>query len=242
MSEVLTARSHATVKHKDVAVCHNETGHKTVRFADTCAARATKTARPLATVISSNNNDVCPNTIYCRGIFTDDEDEGNEIVFSQTVSQTIGSHIEPGVSLDYKVSSHNAPSRAFYEYHTHRRGSDPRSVTAVNREAPSSGSSGNLGQGPWGERHPGSAGPASGSEGHYADAAVVDFHDGSSQYGAGKIDKTLARSTTTPYFHTGARSERAVHSHTGLAQSGALVGQSGTYSHSDLVLLCRCAH
>ena len=69
-------------------------------------------------------------------------------------------------------------------------------VTAVDREAPSSGSSSNLGQGPWGERHPSSVGPALGSEGHYADTAVVDLHDGSSQYGAVKADRTLARTTT----------------------------------------------
>ena len=138
-----------------------------------CAARATKTARPLATVINSNNSDVCLNTVYCRGIFTDDEDEDNEIVFSQKIKQTIGSHIEPGVSLDDNVSPYSAPLRAAYEFNTLYSGNDPRSVTAVNREAPSSGSSSNLGQGPWDERHPSSVGPATVLEGHYVDTAAA---------------------------------------------------------------------
>ena len=79
------------------------------------------------------------------------------------------------MSLDDKISSCNAPSRALYESHTRYSDSNPRSVTAVNREAPSSGSSGNLGQGPWGERHPSSVGPALGSEGHYADMAAEEL-------------------------------------------------------------------
>ena len=112
------------------------------------------------------------------------------------------------MSLDDKIGSLNAPSRALYEPHTHYRGSDPRSVTADNREAPSSGSFGNLGQGLWDERHPSSVGPALVSEGHYADTAVVVFQDGSGQNKASKIDKTLARGTATTLFHTGACSER----------------------------------
>ena len=207
-----TARPHATVKYrKDNAVCHHKIERKTVRFADTCAARATKTARPLATVINSNNNNVCSNTVYCRGIFTDDEDEGNEIVFSQTIKQTIGSYTEPGVSLDDKISSYNAPSRALYESHTHYRGSDPRSVTAVNREAPSSGSSGNLGQGPWDERHLSSVGLALGPEGHYADTA-----------------------TATAYDYTDTRSERGTAvTHTG---AQAISHSTGTVSYTHLTL------
>ena len=99
-----TARPHATVKHNDDSdVCHNEIRHKAFKFANTCAARATETARPLATVINSNNNDVCLNTVYCRGIFTDDDDD-SEIVFSHKTKHTIGSHIEPGVSLDSSLS------------------------------------------------------------------------------------------------------------------------------------------
>ena len=104
------------------------------------------------------------------------------------------------MSLDDKIGSHNAPSRALYESHTHYRGSDPCSVTVVDREAPPSDSSGNLWRGPWGERHPSSVGPASGPEGHYADTAVVVLHDGSSQSGAVKADKTLARSTAAATY------------------------------------------
>ena len=107
------------------------------------------------------------------------------------------------------------------------RGSDSRSVTATHREAPSSGSSGNLGRGPWGERHPSSVGPALSSEGHYAETVVVDFQDGSGQYGASKIDKTLARSTATTSFHTGARGKRSVGiSHTGACSEPSVAPHS----------------
>ena len=203
-----TARPHATVIHSNNCdVCHNKTGHETLKLANTCAARASETARPRGTVINSNNNEVCPNTVYCRGIFTDDEDEGNEIVFSQTIKQTIDSYTEPGASLDDKIGSYNAPSRALYESHTHYTGSDPRSVTAVNREAPSSGSSGNLGRGPWGERHPSPVGPTLGPEGHYADMVAEEpayAHTGALRRGVVKEDKTLARGTVTatPIFHS----------------------------------------
>ena len=68
----------------DRDVCHNKTGCQTLKLAKTCAARASETARPHATVINNSNNDVCLNTVYCRGIFTDDDDDG-EIVFSDKI-------------------------------------------------------------------------------------------------------------------------------------------------------------
>ena len=128
------------------------------------------------------------------------------------------------MSLDDKVSSYNAPSRAFYESHTHYRDSDPRGVAAVNREAPSSGSSCNLGRGPWDERRLSSVGPALGSEGHYADTtAAVALQDGSGQNGASKLDKTLARSAAT--------TTTLSHNYLSISLHGAAVKQLG-YRHT----------
>jgi len=97
------SHGHSDHNHYDSDVCHDKTDDDILMLAKMSVTHANETARPAATVIDNSNTEVCLNTVYCRGIFTDDEDD-DEITFSDRVKRSVDSHTEPGVSLDNNSS------------------------------------------------------------------------------------------------------------------------------------------
>ena len=73
---------HSGHNRHDSDVRHNKTHDEILMPAKTCATHANETARPDATVIDNSNTEVCLNTVYCRGIFSDDEDD-DEVMFTK---------------------------------------------------------------------------------------------------------------------------------------------------------------
>ena len=77
--------------------CHDKTDNDTLVLAKTCVTYAKETARPDATEINSSNTEVCLKTVFCRGIFTDDEDDDEVMIVKHS---SIDSRTEPGVPHD----------------------------------------------------------------------------------------------------------------------------------------------
>jgi len=128
-------------------VCHDKTDNDTLVLAKTCVMYANETARPDATEINNSNAEVCLKTVYCRGIFTDDEDD-DENVTSYKVKHSIESHTEPGVSLDNNLDrmqryTVNVIGNACYSFTTEtlqpktfNSGNNPFYSVVTAREAP----------------------------------------------------------------------------------------------------------
>ena len=135
----------------DYNVCNDKTAYEMCLSAKTCATRASETARPTASVINSYTAETTLNTVYCRGIFTDDDDD-DEIIFSDQIKRSIDSTTEPGVSLDNNLghaqrrevnevgNARNSSVAVTYQSKVSNKDSYQYSPVASDREAPSSGS------------------------------------------------------------------------------------------------------
>ena len=138
------SHGHSDRNRYDSDVCHDKTDNDTLVPAKSCVMYANETARPDATEINNSNTEVCLKTVYCRGIFSDDEDD-DEVMFTK---RSVDSHTEPGVSLDNNLDraqrrTVNAIDNArdsfvtgTQQFQTSYNGNNPVCSTVTAREAP----------------------------------------------------------------------------------------------------------
>jgi len=138
------SHGHSDRNRYDSDVGHDKTDNDTLVPAKSCVMYANETARPDATEINNSSTEVCLKTVYCRGIFTDDEDD-DEVMFAKP---SVDSHTEPGVSLDnnldhyqrYTVNVIGNARDSFVtetqQFQTSYNGNNPVCSTVTARETP----------------------------------------------------------------------------------------------------------